>query len=219
MNCAEGTWLAGARSINPATPTCCSRWPIPDLRAQGVQSVVGRAMANLIDLGCRDDEGNIRVVVEAPKGSTAKLKYNPLLDVFQLQRFIAATGYPYDWGFVPGTLAADGDPLDAMVIHSGRTWPGVVIPCVALGLLKLSEAKAGESETRRNDRLIAMPVASVAQDSRAEIAPQTRTLLEQFFVATGELAKKRISIDGWGSEQEATDALARAAEAYAAKRR
>jgi inorganic pyrophosphatase len=176
-------------------------------------------MANLIDLACRDERGNIRVVVEAPKGSTAKIKYDPVVGAFQLQRFIAATGYPYDWGFVPGTLAADGDPLDAMVIHSGQTWPGVIIPCVPIGLLKLVEAKDGVSETRRNDRLIATPVASLGVTPRVQLEHDTRTSLEQFFVATGETAGKRVSLEGWGDASEAELALAAAAEAYAAKRR
>jgi inorganic pyrophosphatase len=175
-------------------------------------------MANLIDLGSRDERGNLRVVVESPKGSTAKIKYNPLLGVFELQRLIAPTGYPYDWGFVPGTLAEDGDPLDAMVIHDDHTWPGVIIPCVGIGLLKLLETKAGEAAPRRNDRLIAVPAASLARRASVELEPETRALLEQFFVATGELANKRIQIEGWGGDGAAAVALARAAEAYDAKR-
>ena len=184
----------------------------------GTERAANFAMANLIDLESRDDRGNLRVVVESPKGSKAKIKYNPALGVFELQRLIAATGYPYDWGFVPGTLAADGDPLDAMVIHDDHTWPGVVIPCVGIAVLKLIEAKAGEAETRRNDRLIAVPAASMVRRAGKALDSDTRVLLEQFFVATGELANKRILIEGWGAEDAAAVALARAAEAYDAKR-
>ena len=64
-------------------------------------------MPNLLTLDCRDDKGNLRMVVEAPKGSVVKLKYDPQLEAFELQRFISSSGYPYDWGFIPGTLAAD----------------------------------------------------------------------------------------------------------------
>jgi inorganic pyrophosphatase len=174
-------------------------------------------MANLIDLGCHDDEGNLRIVVETPKGSIAKLKYNARWGTFELQRFISRVGYPYDWGFVPATLASDGDPLDAMVIHDGHTWPGVVIPCVAIALLKLTEVKAGETESKRNDRLIALPAPSLAEGSRVELGAETRVLLEQFFVATGQLAKKRVSVEGWGNESEAAEAVARASRAYEAK--
>lgn len=176
-------------------------------------------MTHLIDLSSRDDAGNLRIVIETPKGSVAKIKYNPSFAAFELQRFISASGYPYDWGFVPGTIAADGDPLDAMVIHDGHTWPGVIIPSLSIGLLKLVEAKAGETETRRNDRLIAVPVASLAAGAHIELRPEIRALLERFFLATGELAHKRVSIEGWASESEVADALARATEAYDAKRK
>jgi len=176
-------------------------------------------MTNLIDLSSRDDAGNLRVVIETPKGSLAKIKYNPSFAAFELQRFVSASGYPYDWGFVPSTIAADGDPLDAMVIHDGHTWPGVVIPSLSIGLLKLVEAKAGETNTRRNDRLIAVPVASLRAGAGIQLSPEIRLLLERFFVATGELARKRVSIEGWASEGELADALARACEAYDAKRR
>jgi inorganic pyrophosphatase len=174
-------------------------------------------MATLIDLGSRDDAGTLRVVVETPKGSIAKLKYNPRFGTFELQRFISNAGYPYDWGFVPSTLAQDGDPLDAMVIHDGHTWPGVVIPCVAIALLRLSELKIGEAESRRNDRVIAMPAPSLRAGSQSALGPELRAQLEQFFVATGELANKRVSLEGWGNESEAAEAVARASQAYDAR--
>jgi len=174
-------------------------------------------MANLMDLDSRDQAGNLRIVVEAPKGSIAKLKYNPRLEAFELQRFIADAGYPYDWGFVPSTLAADGDPLDAMVLHHGHTWPGVIIPSVAIALLRLTESKAGESESKRNDRLIAVPVSTLARGTASELTSPIRDSLEKFFVATGELAKKRVSIEGWGDEAEALAALSQAAQAYSWK--
>ena len=174
-------------------------------------------MANLIYLACRDDQGQLRIVVETPKGSPAKIKYDPELQVFELQRFLAGARYPYDWGFVPSTLAEDGDPLDAMVLFDGHTWPGVVIPAVGIGLLKLRESKAGEAQPRRNDRVIAIPAARTRSHAPSQLATETRTLLEQFFVATGELANKRVSIEGWGDESEVTDAVQRAAAAYDAK--
>jgi len=176
-------------------------------------------MPNLNELGCRDDEGNLNMVVETPKGSVVKLKYSASLGTFELQRFISSAGYPYDWGFIPSTLAPDGDPLDAMVIHEGHTWPGVVIPCVASALLKLTEVKEGEQESKRNDRLILVPAARLGEGSRLGLEPATRGLLERFFVATGALAKKTVTIEGWGNEGDATAAVVRASQAYEAKGR
>ena len=174
-------------------------------------------MANLMDLDCRDSAGNLRLVVETPKGSRAKLKYNPSLSLFELQRFVSSEGYPYDWGFVPSTLAEDGDPLDAMVLHDGHTWPGVVIPSVAVALLRLTESKPGATEKKRNDRLIVVPAAALSRGIVVELTPAIRGSLEQFFTATGQLANKQVSLEGWGEEAEALAAITRASQAYSAK--
>jgi inorganic pyrophosphatase len=90
----------------------------------------------------------------------------------------------------------------------------VVIPCVGVALLRVSEVKVGQTESRQNDRLIAVPAPSLAEGKRIEVGAEERALLEQFFVATGELARKRVSVEGWGNESEAAEAVARAAQAY-----
>jgi inorganic pyrophosphatase len=171
-------------------------------------------MKNLIELDSWDDDGRLRVIVEAPRGSTVKLKYNPAVRSFELQRFISSAGYPYDWGFVPSTLAEDGDPLDAFVMHEGVTWPGVIIPSICIGVLKLTERKEDAARSQRNDRLIAVPAARPVPFSISEFESDLRERLEAFFIDTGKLAKKRVSIEGWGGPSEAAKTLARATAAY-----
>jgi inorganic pyrophosphatase len=174
-------------------------------------------MENLIELSSWDEDGNLRVVVEAPKGSKAKLHYQPRFGIFELQRLLPGAGYPYDWGFVPSTRAEDGDPLDAMVIYDGHTFPGVVIPSVPIAILNLSELKPGAQKPQRNDRLIAVPALQPRPASLAELEPRTRDELEQFFKATGPLAKKEVQIVGWGGASEARSAVEKAAAAYQAR--
>jgi inorganic pyrophosphatase len=67
----------------------------------------------------------INAVVEIPKGSTNKYEYDPRLGVFRLDRVLhSAVYYPADYGFIPSTLAEDGDPLDLLIFLSGPTFPG-----------------------------------------------------------------------------------------------
>src|SRR5262249_52942694 len=81
-------------------------------------------------------DDSIRVVIESPRGSALKLKYDPDLDVMTLSRpLTAGLTYPYDWGFVPSTRGADGDPIDAIVIWDATSYPGVVLQCRPVGIL------------------------------------------------------------------------------------
>src|SRR5439155_1187808 len=61
------------------------------------------------------------------------------------------------WGFLPGTRGDDGDPLDVFVLTDAPTFPGVVIECRLVGVLRLEEN--GKKRRERNDRLIAVPLA------------------------------------------------------------
>src|SRR2546430_1417610 len=111
-------------------------------------------------LAHENGEGNLRVVVEVPKGGRVKLKWDPELGVFQASRYLpAGLSYPFDWGFVPGTKAEDGDPLDAIILADVPTWPGVVIPCEPLGVLRL-EQDDKKGRRQRNDRLIVRPASA-----------------------------------------------------------
>ena len=67
-------------------------------------------------------------MIEIPKGSRNKYEYDPVLDRIRLDRMLfTATGYPGDYGFVPDTLAEDGDPIDVVVLLDEPTFPGCLI--------------------------------------------------------------------------------------------
>ena len=69
-------------------------------------------------------------VVETPRGSRAKLEFDPKLRVFTLAKpLLTGLTYPYDWGFIPSTKADDGDPIDVLIIHEAATFPGPAL-CV-----------------------------------------------------------------------------------------
>src|ERR687886_1081384 len=117
-------------------------------------------MTNLVKIPAQDKGGSIHVVIETPRGAKAKLKYEPEMRVFVLSKsLITGLTYPHDWGFVPSTIAEDGDPLDALVIHEAATFPGLVIKCKPIGVLEVLQHDK-KKKKERNDRIMEVPVDS-----------------------------------------------------------
>lgn len=163
-------------------------------------------MANLLEIPARSASGDVHVVVESPRGSRVKLKYEPELGAFTISRpLILGFTYPFDWGFVPSTRAEDGDPLDAMVLLDAPTFPGVVIPVKALGVLRVTQ-KGKEGGRVRNDRIFTAPASAARLDAindMTALPERIREEMEQFFVSVVALADKEIKLEGWGGPEEA----------------
>ena len=147
------------------------------------------------------------VVVEAPRGSTLKFKYDAKRRVIALSRPLPqGLVYPHDWGFVPSTRAADGDPLDAIIVWDGASYPGVVIECRAIGLLRVEQTEAATRRRERNDRLIALPAKAPRWDavkSAFDLGARVRLELEHFFRAAVAFEGKELSLEGWAGPGEA----------------
>jgi len=168
-----------------------------------------------------DESGNVLCVVEAPRGSRVKLKYDPKLGAVLLGRPLPlGLHYPFDWGFVPGTRAADGDPIDAMVLHDAPTFPGVAIPSKLIGVVRVRERKAGR--TRRNDRLIAVAVDAPRFDDlrhARRLPKRTRDEIEHFFHMVPAFTPKQVTILGWDGPREATRLLKEAIQSFSSPSR
>ncbi len=167
-------------------------------------------MGNLHKLPTWNDDGKLVCVVESPRGSIAKFKYDPALKVFTLNRsLILGVRYPYDWGFVPSTIAEDGDPLDVMMFHDVPTYPGVVMACEPVGALLVTQKKSnGQPGREPNHRLLAVPVGSEREkelEDARQLPKRIRKELEQFFIAAGALAGKELQILDWVGPKEAKD--------------
>lgn len=155
-------------------------------------------MSKLHLLTARDEHARIRMVVESPRGSRLKLEFEPSERAFRVARALPdKLVYPYDWGFVPGTLAQDGDPLDAMLIDSHVLYPGVVVPVRALGALKLQQTQSGSKQLVRNDRVIFAPLHDDPCPGLMEVPVSMRTELEQFFVAVARDLGRELELEGW----------------------
>ena len=93
-----------------------------------------------------DADRRLLAVIEAPRGSANKLKFDPGAGVFVLHKVLPpGSVFPFDFGFVPGTLGEDGDPLDVLVPMDEPAAPGVVVPCRLLGG---SRRRSAPSRTR-----------------------------------------------------------------------
>ena len=156
-------------------------------------------------------DGLCHVVVESPRGSTSKFKYDAGHGVIMLSRPLpAGLCYPHDWGFIPSTHASDGDPLDAMVLWDGISYPGVVISCRPVGLLRVEQANRVTRARERNDRLVTVPASAARWANVATIfavAERVRLELEQFFVAAVAFENKALQLRGWAGPDEAMTLL------------
>ena len=89
----------------------------------------------------------VNAVIEVPIGSTNKVEYDPELGIFRLDRVLySPMHYPGDYGFIPGTYADDGDPVDVVVLMNNPTFPGCVLSVRPLGFLEMSDEKGQDQK-------------------------------------------------------------------------
>ncbi len=161
-------------------------------------------------------DGSVEVVVEIPKGSRNKYEYDHRADVIRLDRVLhSSVHYPTDYGFVPDTLAADGDPLDVLVLVDEGTFPGCRLIARPIGLLHMAD------EHGEDVKLLAV----LARDPRfdeihdlGDLAPHWLREIEVFFATYKQLEDdKEVLVGGWEGRAAAWRAVA-ACRASAADR-
>ena len=165
---------------------------------------------SLATLPAFGSDGSVHVVVESPRGSTVKLKYDADLNAFTLSRpLIDGLSYPFDWGFVPSTRASDGDPLDAMILWDRGSFPGTVIACRLIGLLAVEQNSKQRPGTReRNDRVVAVPLKAPkfnALTQVRDVESRVREELEAFFTAAAAFEGKDLQFLQWAGAAAAYD--------------
>jgi len=101
---------------------------------------------------------DVDVIVEIPKGSRNKYEYDHEKDRIRLNRMLfTATGYPSDYGFVPETLAEDGEPIDALVLLQEPTFPGCVVRARVIAVFWMRDAD------RPDAKLLCVPATDPRQ--------------------------------------------------------
>ncbi|GAC1702570.1 MAG: inorganic diphosphatase [Candidatus Acidiferrum sp.] len=157
------------------------------------------AVGNPSLLDSLDSTGKIlQVVIETPKGSRNKYAFDEKQRVFRLKTVLpAGMAFPYDFGFVPSTLADDGDPVDVLLLMDEPAFPGCVLGCRMIGVI---EGKQGEKKDwERNDRVVAIEMENHSfSDIRHinDLGKQFVQELEEFFVNYHEQSGEKYRILG-----------------------
>jgi inorganic pyrophosphatase len=145
-----------------------------------------------------DAKGRVQMVVETPRGSSIKFKLDEERGIFTVSRSLAAgIAYPFDWGFVPGTRSEDGDPVDALCLHSHASFPGAVLPCRCLALVSIEQK--GLQGRIGNPRLILAPAwdGGDVLEIGAEFTGRVKAELETFFLNATLFTDKEARVIGW----------------------
>jgi inorganic pyrophosphatase len=155
----------------------------------------------------------IEAVVEIPKGSRNKYEYDHERHVIFLdRRLFSATTYPADYGFVPDTLAEDGDPLDVLIIVEEPTFPGCHLLARPVGLFLMSDEHGPDA------KVIAVPARDPRVAHVREVSDLTPGLPEEiahFFDVYKDLEPGKVtSVKGFGGVDEAVAEIAAARERY-----
>lgn len=154
-------------------------------------------MSNFAKLVPIDCKGRVRMVVETPRGSSTKFKFDEDLQIFTVSRTLAlGVAYPFDWGFIPNTRSEDGDAVDALCIHYQPSFPGVVLPCRCLAVVDVDQ-KGGAGRVG-NPRVILAPAWEGTQAfQEAELSERAKAEIERFFLNATLFTDKDARIVGW----------------------
>ncbi len=154
----------------------------------------------------------VRMIVEIPKNSSNKYEYDGELEVFRLDRALySPLHYPGDYGFIPGTLAEDGDPLDVITMVDEPSYPGVLIYVRPVGYLKMMD------QDEPDQKILAVPNSNPRFDqihTIDQVFPHKLREIEHFFTIYKELEGKRTEMRGWHGPREARELIRRFREGY-----
>ncbi len=144
-------------------------------------------------------------VIEVPKGSRNKYEMNHETGVIELDReLFTATRYPADYGFIPHTLAGDGDPLDVLVVLDEPTFPGCHINCRPVGVFWMQDEKGPDA------KILAVPVndSRVTWDDLEDVPRHMVMEIGHFFEIYKDLEPgKSTDTRGWSGKAAAIEEI------------
>jgi len=154
----------------------------------------------------------VDMVVEIPTGSRNKIEWNVKDNVFRFSRMLStATRYPIEYGFVPHSLAADGDPADIMAIMGEPTFTGCVIEVRIVGMLKMVDGGV------EDNKILAIPCYDPHFNyikKLSDVPINRLNEIQHFFKVYKQLGGKKVKIGKWEGRKKALDYLKKAFKKY-----
>ena len=154
----------------------------------------------------------VNAVVEIPRGGSNKYEYDRQLHVFRLDRpLYSSVYYPCEYGFIPSTLASDGDALDILILAGRPSFTGCVMEARPVGLLDMLDRGVSDS------KILAVaekdPQHSQIRNFR-DVYPHVLREMEYFFSVYKELEGKQTKVAGWRGAQEAKKVICECRERF-----
>ena len=162
-------------------------------------------------------KAEVEAVIEIPRGARNKYEYDEKRGVMRLDRVLySSVHYPTDYGFIPETLAEDGDHLDILVIVEEPTFPGCHIPVRPIGVLNMVDVN-GEDQ-----KILAVPTVDPRFDRVKDIGDISQHWLREiknFFDTYKILQEVQTEVQGWDNSARAHEVITDCKERYNRARR
>ena len=163
-------------------------------------------------MGHKKEQITVPVMIEIPKGSRNKYEYDKKKKVFRFDRMLfSSVHYPSDYGFIPDTLAEDGDPLDALVLVWEPTFPGCLIEARPVGLFKMWDEKGPD------EKILCVPISDPLWNyiaSLSDVPPHLLKEIEHFFSIYKDLEEKKTGVEGWEDRDAAMKVIRESQKRY-----
>lgn len=162
-----------------------------------------------------EDAGILQVIIETPKGCRNKFAFDPEQKIFVLKKVLpAGMSFPYDFGFLPKTIAPDGDPIDVLLLMDEPAYPGVMVRARLVGVIEGEQIEG--KKKNRNDRLLAVMEGNhqYAHVKRPkDLGDKFLQELQEFFVNYHRLEGKEYKLLGCEEAKQARRLIADARKA------
>lgn len=181
-----------------------------------------RSDIRLTEMSVFNDDEELMVIIETPKGSRNKFNYDEELGLFKLGGVLpAGASFPFDFGFIPSTLGGDGDPLDVLLLMDEPAFAGCLVETRLIGVIEAEQTER-EGETTRNDRLIGVAAKSRRHSDVRTLKGLGGNLLdeiEHFFISYNVIKGKEFKPLGRFGPQRARRVVQEGMRSFSGKQR